>query len=96
MDYTVEVLKKCKEYGFKVSFSSTGLGESSFETRKGAEKLTYFFRFLCSRSSWTLIRTSYVYILPFSCREPNSRADLEHRSCSGLVSLEDQELPTGL
>lgn len=23
MDYTVEVLKKCKEYGFKVSFSST-------------------------------------------------------------------------
>ena len=43
MDYTVEVLKKCKEYGFKVSFLPTVRAELvPTRQRRRAEKLTFF------------------------------------------------------
>lgn len=72
MDYTVEVLKKCKEYGFKVRRRSSAYLASTmssddarhFTGLRADSELTSLRSspplFATSRSSWILIRTSYV------------------------------------
>jgi hypothetical protein len=64
MDYTIEVLRKCKEYGFKVRRLRR------FRSHDQLVDVMLFLPVLCRsslsipRSTWTLTKTSYAQPFP--------------------------------